>query len=44
MGCSKGDFPVAEAACDEVLSLPIFPRITLAQQEQVVDELDRALR
>jgi dTDP-4-amino-4,6-dideoxygalactose transaminase len=44
MAYRKGDFPVAEAACDEVLSLPIFPRITAAQQERVVDELDRALR
>jgi dTDP-4-amino-4,6-dideoxygalactose transaminase len=44
MPYQKGDFPVAEAACDEVLSLPIFPKITPAQQEHVVDELDRALR
>jgi dTDP-4-amino-4,6-dideoxygalactose transaminase len=44
LGYEKGDFPVAEAACDQVLSLPLFPRITLEQQERVVDELDRALR
>jgi dTDP-4-amino-4,6-dideoxygalactose transaminase len=40
----RGDFPVAEAACDDVLSLPIFPRISSAQQERVVHELDHALR
>jgi dTDP-4-amino-4,6-dideoxygalactose transaminase len=44
LGYKKGDFPVAEAACKEILSLPVFPRITLEQQERVVDELDRALR
>lgn len=44
LGHEKGDFPVAEAACEEVLSLPLFPRITLEQQERVVHELDRALR
>jgi hypothetical protein len=36
--------PVAESAYDEVSWLPILPLITLARQEQVVDERDRALR
>jgi dTDP-4-amino-4,6-dideoxygalactose transaminase len=44
LGYEKGDFPVAEAACEEILSLPLFPSITLEQQERVVDELDRALQ
>jgi dTDP-4-amino-4,6-dideoxygalactose transaminase len=43
LGYQPGDFPVAEAAAAEVLSLPLFPGITTAQQEQVVTELERAL-
>jgi dTDP-4-amino-4,6-dideoxygalactose transaminase len=43
-GYQQGDFPIAEAAAAEVLSLPLFPEITAAQQERVVAELKRALR
>jgi len=39
-----GSFPVAEAAAGEILSLPLFPHITPAQQERVVAELAGALR
>ncbi|MDQ0322186.1 dTDP-4-amino-4,6-dideoxygalactose transaminase [Pararhizobium capsulatum DSM 1112] len=35
LGYGPGDFPVAEAASQEVLSLPIFPEMTLGQVEQV---------
>ncbi len=35
LGYSTGDFPVAEAASGEVLSLPLFPEMTDAQQEEV---------
>jgi dTDP-4-amino-4,6-dideoxygalactose transaminase len=38
-----GDFPVAERAAGEVLSLPMFPQITAAQQERVVEALRAAL-
>jgi dTDP-4-amino-4,6-dideoxygalactose transaminase len=34
-----GDHPVAEAACGEVLALPIFPGMTDAEQDAVVDAL-----
>jgi dTDP-4-amino-4,6-dideoxygalactose transaminase len=37
LGYRKGDFPVAEQACEEVLSLPIFPGISKEEQEYVVD-------
>lgn len=43
LGYKKGDFPVAEKLAGELLSLPIYPGITPAQQEYVVDQLRQAL-
>jgi dTDP-4-amino-4,6-dideoxygalactose transaminase len=43
LGHGRGDFPVAERAAVEVLSLPLFPEITPAQQERVVSELRKAV-
>jgi len=39
LGHGRGSFPVAEAAANEILSLPMFPGITAAQQERVVEVL-----
>jgi dTDP-4-amino-4,6-dideoxygalactose transaminase len=36
LGYKVGDFPAAEAAAAEVLSLPVFPEMTMAQIEHVV--------
>jgi dTDP-4-amino-4,6-dideoxygalactose transaminase len=44
LGHRPGDFPVAEGAASEILSLPIFPGITAAQQESVASALRAALR
>jgi dTDP-4-amino-4,6-dideoxygalactose transaminase len=34
-----GDFPVAEACADTVLSLPLHPRMTMSQVEQVASQI-----
>jgi dTDP-4-amino-4,6-dideoxygalactose transaminase len=44
LGHRRGEFPVAEAAADEILSLPMFPHITAEQQQRVADALVKALR
>ncbi len=39
LGHQPGDFPEAERACHEVLSLPVYPELTPAQIERVVGEI-----
>jgi dTDP-4-amino-4,6-dideoxygalactose transaminase len=41
LGLARGDFPVAERAAAQLLSLPMFPHLTEAQQIRVVDVLKR---
>lgn len=41
LGYKAGDFPVSEAAAREVLSLPIYPEMTMRQVEQVVAALEQ---
>jgi UDP-2-acetamido-2-deoxy-ribo-hexuluronate aminotransferase len=43
LGHRPGDFPVAEQAAREVLSLPLHPFLTEADQDRVVDALKTAL-
>lgn len=43
LGHRPGDFPEAERAAAEILSLPMFAEITAEQQERVVAELQKAI-
>ena len=42
LGYRRGQFPVAEAAADRILSLPMFPHLAEGQQERVVAALEGA--
>jgi dTDP-4-amino-4,6-dideoxygalactose transaminase len=44
LGYGVGDFPNAEAACRDVLSLPIYPELTYDQQRMIVDTFARLYR
>jgi dTDP-4-amino-4,6-dideoxygalactose transaminase len=44
LGHRPGDFPQAERAAGEVLALPLYPELTVAQQESVVDTVQRFYR
>jgi len=44
LGFKEGDFPVSEKAAAEVLSLPMFPGLTAAQQDRVVEEIGRFVK
>lgn len=44
MGFKAGDFPEAERYYAEAISLPMYPTMTTAQQDQVITALSKALR
>jgi dTDP-4-amino-4,6-dideoxygalactose transaminase len=39
LGYKQGDFPVSEAAADEVLALPMYPELREDEQQTVVDTI-----
>lgn len=44
LGYARGDFPVTEAAAGRLLSLPMFPHLTAAQQGYVAQTVIAAVR
>ncbi|MCT7974229.1 DegT/DnrJ/EryC1/StrS family aminotransferase [Laspinema olomoucense] len=43
LGYQPGDFPQAEALCEEILSLPLYPGLSPAQIERVVEAIALAV-
>jgi dTDP-4-amino-4,6-dideoxygalactose transaminase len=43
LGYAPGDFPVAEAAAASIISLPLYPQITVDQQRRVAEAVRKAL-
>jgi dTDP-4-amino-4,6-dideoxygalactose transaminase len=43
LGGKPGELPVAERTCQEVLSLPIYPEITIEQIDRIADAIAEAL-
>lgn len=39
LGLKKGDYPVAEAVSNEVLSLPIYPELSVKDQREVIESI-----
>jgi dTDP-4-amino-4,6-dideoxygalactose transaminase len=44
LGGAEGDFPASEEACRTVLALPMFPELTLEQQQRVIESCAAFLR
>ncbi len=44
LGYQPGDFPHAEALCEEILSLPLYPGLSESQIERVVEAIALAVR
>lgn len=44
LGYGAGDFPCAEAACEKLLSLPLYPEMTPAQVAEVALAVQRGLK
>jgi dTDP-4-amino-4,6-dideoxygalactose transaminase len=43
LGYKRGDFPVAEQLCEEVLALPVHSEITVQEQEFVINSLIQSI-
>ncbi|NJN03019.1 MAG: DegT/DnrJ/EryC1/StrS aminotransferase family protein [Leptolyngbyaceae cyanobacterium SL_1_1] len=44
LGYRLGEFPQAERLCEEILSLPMYPGLTFAQIDQVVEAIQAQLK
>lgn len=43
LGYKKGDFPIAEELASQIISLPMFPHLTVEQQQGVLGEIKNFL-
>jgi dTDP-4-amino-4,6-dideoxygalactose transaminase len=43
LGHQPGDFPISEQICQEILSLPMYPGMTIAQVDHVIAAIARAV-
>jgi dTDP-4-amino-4,6-dideoxygalactose transaminase len=41
LGYKRGDYPIAEAYYERALSLPMYPTLSEAQQEFVIEQINR---
>ena len=39
LGYAPNEFPITNKVCDEVLSIPIYPEMTSAEQDEVIDTI-----
>ncbi|HMH05568.1 MAG TPA: DegT/DnrJ/EryC1/StrS family aminotransferase, partial [Terriglobales bacterium] len=44
LGYRKGDFPIVERIASEIISLPMYPHLTRAQQDQVVNSVSECIQ
>ena len=44
LGLKQGSLPITEQLCSQVLSLPIFPELTVDQQQAVIDTVRQCFR
>jgi dTDP-4-amino-4,6-dideoxygalactose transaminase len=42
LGYKRGDLPVTERLCDEVVTIPMFPTLTNAEVDYICEHLRRA--
>ncbi len=41
LGYKKGDFPVAERICNEIIALPMYPELTDSEVDYVCDKIEK---
>lgn len=40
LGYEKGDFPIAEKLCNEIVSIPLFPTIDRSEQDYIIEKIE----
>ena len=40
LGYRKGDFPITEKLCNEIIALTMYPELELKIQKQVIDKIN----